>query len=178
MSGSVNPQLEPQRPRAQGLGASAVSLAAGGTASVTAAAGALVAVTVQSNGAPVTPSYTSGVTSYIPLSCPDPCEFILDGNPGSITFTWGTGAFAQTATLQIVAPAPIKRPPPIRVNLPGSPGTTSTTAGATSTGTKVAVGGAAVAGVGTLTLLLVSAATGWGISRTLDKLWDKITGKK
>jgi hypothetical protein len=48
----------------------------------------------------------------------------------------------------------------------------------TSTGTKVAVGTAAVAGGATLTLLLVSAATGWGVGRTLDKAWDKIMGHK
>ena len=175
MSGSVNPQLEPQRPRRQGLGATAVSLAGGETATVTASPNALISVTVQANGAPVSASYTSGVKSLVPFSCPDPCQFILDGNPGEITFSWGAGVFAQKATLQIVAPAPIKRPAPVRIDLPGP---SSSTAGATSTGTKVAVGAAAVAGVGTLTLLLVSAFTGWGVSKVADRAWGAITGKK
>lgn len=68
---------------------------------------------------------------------------------------------------------------PVRVVLTSStqtPAPTSTPT--TSTGTKVAVGTAAVAGGATLTVLLVSAATGWGVGKVLDRAWDKVTGKK
>jgi len=47
-----------------------------------------------------------------------------------------------------------------------------------STGQKAAVAGAAVVGGLTLTTLIISAATGWGIGRVLDKAWDKISGHK
>jgi hypothetical protein len=111
MTGQINSQLIPQRaPGTHGLGAAAVmSLAAGGTATVTASADTLVSVTVQSFGYPVAVSYTAGVKSVVPFSCPDPCQFILDGNPGSITFTWQGGMVQTTATLNIVAPV---APPP------------------------------------------------------------------
>ena len=66
--------------------------------------------------------------------------------------------------------------PITRVNLPTqsvppAPPPTTSTAG------KVAIGAAAVGGGATLTLLIVSAATGWGVGKVLDKAWDKLRGK-
>jgi len=49
---------------------------------------------------------------------------------------------------------------------------------ATSTGEKVAIGTAAVAGTSILTIAIISAATGWGITKVLDHAWDGIRGKK
>lgn len=61
-------------------------------------------------------------------------------------------------------------PKPVRVDLPNTPAPAPTT----STGKNVAIGAAAVAGTSLATLLIVSAATGWGISKVLDKAWDKL----
>jgi len=53
-----------------------------------------------------------------------------------------------------------------------------TPAAGTSTGTKVAVGAAAVTGVSLVTVAVISAATGWGLTKTLDAIWDRLRGKK
>ena len=71
----------------------------------------------------------------------------------------------------------------VQVNSQLSPGARATgltvaTPPAPSTGTSTGAKVAVVAGGATLTLLIVSAATGWGVGRVLDRAWDKITGHK
>lgn len=47
-----------------------------------------------------------------------------------------------------------------------------------STGSKVAVGAAAVGASALVTVAIVSAVTGWSVTKILDKAYDKVTGKK
>jgi hypothetical protein len=48
----------------------------------------------------------------------------------------------------------------------------------TSTGAKVATGAAVAVGGVSLTLIAVSAATGWGVTKVLEKALDWVKGKK
>jgi hypothetical protein len=64
----------------------------------------------------------------------------------------------------------IKRPSPT-----STPAAASATA--SSTGAKVAVGAAAIGGTALVATLVVSAVTGWGVGKVLDKAWDKLRGK-
>ena len=61
--------------------------------------------------------------------------------------------------------------PPIITDHP-NPGTGT----GMSTGAKVATGTGIVVGGVALTTLIVATVTGWGISRTLDHVWNKIRG--
>jgi hypothetical protein len=154
----------------------------------------MLSVYVPSVGQPVTATYTGGVTVAVPLSCPDPCQFVLDGTTGTITLTWvDTTGHSQSVVVNIVAASvttpstPTPAVPPLRYVVANpvvgrgqlKPGllttlTTPASSGGASTGTKVAV---AVAGTSVLALVVMSVA-GWGIGRTLDRAYDKITGKK
>jgi len=200
----LNSQLDPVGPRRQrGFGAGGPQVlhpSAGQTLKAYALAGGLLSVYVPSVGQPVTVGYSGGVTSYIPLSCPDPCQFTLDGTTGTLSMYWTDSSnVKQFVNVQVVAaPAPTPPPttllpihlnagPPAGQKVGGARPAGSPTGGAQppappptnmSTGSKVAVGAAAVTGASIVTVAIISAVTGWGITKTLDKGWDKISGKK
>jgi hypothetical protein len=212
MNAQVNTQLQPPTLRRIGLGAvnnQSLSPNAGDRmVTQPADAGSILSVTVPSEGNVVTATWTGGISNSIPLSCPDPCQFVLDGTYGVLTLTWGTLGTPAQILIDIVG-APVAPPPasqappsppvysppgtlpktpiapilhpitPINLNSPtGGVRATGPATSPTSTGTKVAIGAAAVAGTSLLTVMVISAVTGWGISKTLDIGWDKLTGKK
>jgi hypothetical protein len=138
-----------------GAGASAqtvsVPLGGGNVSAANAASGSLLTVVLPPNSINPTSSWSGGVQSSIPFSCPS-CQFILDGTPGTLTITYTAGVLGtQVATVTVpgalavvkVPKSPthtVALPPPVRAVNPGS------SSGGMSTGAKVALGvaGAAV----------------------------------
>ena len=197
----LSSQLEPVRVTRAGLGAGGggpqvLRPKAGDTVVAQAVANGVLSIYVPSQGQRVSVSFQGAVKSEIPLSCPNPCQVVLDGTPGTITFQWTDTTYGPQNVVVNVASAPSTQPSsptkktvPIPYvpgkNLPtkgsikaGGVGPTAGASSTTSTGTKVAVATGAVAGVSILTLAIISAATGWGVQKTLDKAWDKLSGKK
>jgi hypothetical protein len=183
----LSSQLDPAPARrSTGLGAAPISLANGVSATVYAQKNTLLQVAIQgAAGNPVTTTINGGASTYVG-GCPDPCQFIMDGTVGTISFSWGPLTGLQSAIVHVVAAPPPLTSLPGRSMVPvygrGSTGVMTggtftapapATPSPTSTGTKVA----AVAGVSIVTVAVVAALAGWSVNKSLDHLWSKIRGK-